>query len=184
MEKCIKCKIEGKGFKKVIEKDVLKHYCKSCWIPVSKKIQERKMIEKRKKAREAKKETVSYLTKELDKVFSVYIRTRDMDKNGFVSCIDCGKKNHWTKVDCGHFQPRSCMNTRWNEMNCQSQLKSCNGPRGQGRQWLFGQALNLKYGEGTADYLVTEAEKPKKWTSEELKMLILYYQDLTKFINA
>lgn len=35
-------------------------------------------------------------TKELDRVFSIFIRKRDMDINGFNSCFTCGTFLHWT----------------------------------------------------------------------------------------
>ena len=36
------------------------------------------------------------------KWFSIYIRLRDSDENGYGKCFTCGKIIFWKKGDCGH----------------------------------------------------------------------------------
>ena len=38
---------------------------------------------------------ISKLKKKLDKVFSEYIRRRNADHLGFITCFTCGVKRHW-----------------------------------------------------------------------------------------
>ena len=45
------------------------------------------------------------LEKILDKVFSGFIRLRDADDRGYVSCITCGSIHFWKDIDCGHYIP-------------------------------------------------------------------------------
>jgi hypothetical protein len=80
--------------------------------------------------------------------FSVYIRIRDTDFRGNGKCITCGVKKNWKKADCGHFQSRGHLNTRWFENNAHLQCKLCNGPRGGGEQHRHGKFIESRYGKG------------------------------------
>lgn len=114
------------------------------------------------------------LTKKLDEVFSKYIRQRGMDINGFNECFTCGSFLHWSKLQCGHFQSRRHMSTRWDETNCKPQCLACNMFR-QGEQFKFGKRLDLEYGEGTAELLEILSKKIIKFSPAEIKEKIEYY---------
>lgn len=128
-----------------------------------------------------KKKTRSQLVKELDKVFSEYIRKRDADHNGNVSCFTCGKVAHWKEMQCGHFQSRKHYATRWDEQNCQVQDSGCNIFR-SGEQFKFGINLDKKYGQGTAETLERMARFTIKFSNVELQEKIEYYKQLNKTI--
>lgn len=83
--------------------------------------------------------SVKTLKAKLDRVFSVYIRIRDSDHNGYCKCISCGKIEHYKQVDCGHYVNRSHMSTRYNERNCNAQYRSCN---------RFDEGNNIGYTKG------------------------------------
>jgi len=123
-----------------------------------------------------KKQTRSYLIKQLDKVFSEYIRKRDADGNGFVCCFTCGKRLHWKEIQCGHFQSRKHYATRWDEQNCQPQDAACNVFR-YGEQFKFGVNLDKKYGVGTAEALERMARFTIKFSNVELVEKIQYYKE-------
>lgn len=55
--------------------------------------------------------------KKLDAIFSQFIRKRDK------RCVICGTTQDLT---CGHLFSRVCYSTRWSEINCHCQCKSCN----------------------------------------------------------
>lgn len=178
LKECPHCKREyPKLWKQFTINDKRVTLCQNC----SAKHQEKKKKDadarRRRNKLLAKRESVSYLTKKLDQVFSKYIRLRDANKDGFIRCIDCGEVAHWRDVDCGHFMPRRFMNTRWHEQNCAAQLKACNGPIGLGRQYEFGKGLDIRYGPGTADKMTVLCKEQKKWTSAELKEMIDYYTE-------
>ena len=65
--------------------------------------------------------------------------------------------------------------TRWNEMNCQPQCKSCNVFR-YGEQFKFGIALDQKYGEGAAEDLHAKSREVVKFSNSELLQLIEDYK--------
>ena len=123
------------------------------------------------------KKTISKLKKELDKWFSLYIRLRDATTEGLSQCFTCGKIDHYKKLQCGHFQSRRHLSTRWHEWNCQVQCVKCNMFE-QGEQWKFGISLNGKYGEGTSNELGFLAQQNGKKMAWELEESILYYKSI------
>lgn len=62
----------------------------------------------------AKKTPRKKLIEKLDKIFSIYIRRRNA-VNDVAECFTCGKKDHWKKLQNGHFQSRKHYSTKWHE---------------------------------------------------------------------
>tara|TARA_R100001443_G_scaffold107677_1_gene117649 strand:+ start:1544 stop:1936 length:393 start_codon:yes stop_codon:yes gene_type:complete len=120
------------------------------------------------------KSTRKSLIKKLDKVFSEYIRRRTADQKGYVECFTCGKKDHWKKMQCGHFQSRKHYSTRWNEDNCQVQCVGCNMFK-SGEQYKFGLKLNM-ISPNTAENLFLLARNTKKFNNFDLELMIQKYQ--------
>jgi hypothetical protein len=101
--------------------------------------------------------TISKLKKELDKWFSLYIRLRDATDEGMVQCFTCGVVKYYKSgMQCGHFQSRRHLPTRFDEENCAPQCVSCNMFK-QGEQYKFALNLDAKYGEGTSERKQQEA---------------------------
>ena len=92
-----------------------------------------------------KQKKKSWYVKELDRVFSIYIRKSYANDQGYVSCYTCGIVRQWKEVDNGHFISRANMATRWSENNCRPQCKGCNGPRG-GEIAYYAQRLQKEIG--------------------------------------
>ena len=124
----------------------------------------------------AKKASRSKVIKQLDSVFSKYIRQRDA-VNEIATCFTCGKRDHWKRLQNGHFQSRKHYSTRWDETNCQVQCAGCNVFK-YGEQFLFGQNLDVKYGLGTSNELYLKAKKTVKISTVELQDMIKHYKDL------
>lgn len=123
----------------------------------------------------------STLVKNLDTVFSQYIRLR-YAKNEIAECYTCGKKDNYKKLQAGHFASRRHYATRWNEYNVQVQCYSCNIGL-QGLQFEFGKRLNLQYGNNFAEDLLIESKKAVKFTDLDLKDMIEQYKDKLKDIS-
>lgn len=128
-----------------------------------------------------KKLTRSKLIKKLDKVFSLYIRLR-FAKNEIAQCFTCGKKDHYKRLQCGHFQSRKYYSTRWDEINCQVQCAGCNVFR-YGEQFIFGKNLDLEYGLGCSESLYYKAKQITKYTTLDIEELINKYNSLIKELN-
>jgi hypothetical protein len=72
-----------------------------------------------------KVKTLSKYKKELDAVFSKYIRNK-YAKNGFVKCYTCSACKPISEMQNGHWIPRNNLATRFLEDNCRPQCVGCN----------------------------------------------------------
>lgn len=128
----------------------------------------------------SKKPTRSKIIKKLDTVFSQYIRLKDADNRGYVSCVTCGKRGHWKNggMQAGHFQSRKHYSTRWDERNVAVQCLGCNMFK-SGEQYLFSKYL----GDKLSQELYEESRKIVKFTSDELLEKIEYYSRLVKKLS-
>ena len=117
-----------------------------------------------------KKTSRKTIVKNLDKVFSEYIRRR-YAKNGIAECVTCGKKDHWKNLQAGHFMSRKHYATRWDEENVEVQCMACNVYR-YGEQYLFAKHL----GEEKADELLAKSRTMVKIKDWELQDMIEIYK--------
>jgi hypothetical protein len=72
------------------------------------------------------KRSITKLKKDLDRIFSIYIRQRDTNAAGLVVCYTCKREMEFNKSQNGHFVPRQYLATRWDEVNCHAQCYACN----------------------------------------------------------
>lgn len=124
-----------------------------------------------------KAKTKSQLTKELDTVFSQYIRN-SRSKNGICTCITCDREYEVKKIHCGHFMSRQYMSVRWDERNVAPQCYGCNVMQ-QGKQFEF----SLKLGKELSEELYLLSKQTKKYSLDELKELIEYYKEKLKNLS-
>ena len=122
-----------------------------------------------------KSKTHGQLKKELDKVFSQYIRWHYADSNGMVECYTCYNKKHVKEIHNGHFLSRRHTATRWHEDNCRPQCPRCN-LFSQGEQFLFGSRLQAEIGHDAVEQLQALSRTSVKYSTAELKELIQYYK--------
>ena len=127
----------------------------------------------------AKKASRKTLVKNLDNIFSEYIRRR-YAKNDIVECVTCGKKGNWQGGDmhAGHFMSRKNYSTRWDEENVQVQCKYCNTYR-YGEQYLFAKHL----GQEKADELLAKSRVVAKFKDWELQEMIETYKNKVKELS-
>lgn len=95
--------------------------------------------------------SIPALRRRLDAAFSLWIRRRDTNAQGFGHCITC--RRYTDQIQCGHFIPRQHQATRWNPLNAAGQCaQPCNGWR-HGAPLEFYEALCKKYGKDVVDEL-------------------------------
>ena len=123
----------------------------------------------------SKKPTRSKLIKKLDVVFSQYIGRKNADHRGFVECFTCGKKDHWKKLQCGHFMSRKHYATRWDENNVRVQCSGCNVFQ-YGRQYEYGRKL----GDKLAEEMYFKSQTIVKFTNTEINDMIDFYASKLK----
>lgn len=88
------------------------------------------------------------LRKELDALFSKYIRFSDIEPDGMVSCYTCPNRNVPQKMQNGHFIPRQYLSLRYDETNNHPQCYACNMLY-NGQPGAYAVRLEQDYGEGT-----------------------------------
>jgi len=135
-----------------------------------------------------KKKTRTQLKKQLDKVFSQFIRWRDADDSGYVNCFTCGAKKKAFGVGCiqaGHFQSRRHMSLRWDSEfgNVQPQCSYCN-VLCSGQQFVMARRIDEIYGNGRALELEQMAKQTKKFTISDLEELIHIYKIKVKDLTS
>ena len=122
-----------------------------------------------------KKRKRSVIVKELDKVFSLYIRNKYANLDGLVECFTCGRSNEIKKIQNGHFMSRARYSTRWDEDNCRPQCYGCNVMQ-QGQQYIFAQNLD-KESKGKADAMHVASLQTVKYMDFELEEMIADYKE-------
>jgi hypothetical protein len=115
------------------------------------------------------KPTRKSLIIKLDTVFSQYIRRKDAIDE-IAECITCGKKDHYKKLQCGHFMSRRHYSTRWEENNVGVQCYGCNISR-HGEQYKF----SLYLGNNLSEEMNIKSKQIVKFADVDLIDMIEYY---------
>lgn len=121
------------------------------------------------KATEKKRFSRSSITREADRVHSLYTRWRDKGK----PCITCDTP--WQEnFQCWHFMSRRHLATRWLPTNAHGQCPKCN-LYGAGEQYTHGQAIDRVYWPGIAEKIQTLANISEKTTDDDILHYIRRY---------
>jgi hypothetical protein len=121
------------------------------------------------------KKSIKQLKKQLDTIFSEYIRRRDKGK-----CISCGIVKPWKEQQNGHYISRSHQNTRYSDKNCNCQCVGCNVFK-YGNMPSYTIELEKKYGYGIVQELKKEGDILKQWKPKELiDMIEVYKKKISK----
>lgn len=118
----------------------------------------------------AKKPKISTLKKKADTLFSIYIRLRYANDEGYVTCYTCGNTHFWKEIQCGHFVRRTHLSTRWKSKNARPQCMACNVWR-RGHYDVFSLRLVEECGVGILEEL-------NRLKNEVCKMGIPAYKEL------
>jgi len=103
------------------------------------------------------------------KEFSIFIRTRNADANGFVYCVTCGKRLHWKEAQAGHW-----IHGRldFNQFNINPQCAQCNCWPNTRVNTAYACFMAREYGVAIMESLRLESNQHKKLTRldyEELR---------------
>ena len=139
-----------------------------------KMVKNQSLFKGQKKARK-----VDYKAK-LDKVFSLYIRLKYSDANGYCRCISCGKIHFYKDIQNGHYMSRRYMSTRFDENNCRPQCVACN-IFNQGNIQMYRIGLVKQIGERAVNLVEVKARTSVvRYSDFEYKALIKYYTVLVE----
>ena len=120
--------------------------------------------------------TIPKLKKELDRVFSLFIRQRDSDFHGNGRCVTCGVFRKKTQLQAGHYVPRQFLATRWEPENVHAQCGACNGFRG-GEPEKMAAYIDALYGPTTAQALTAQRRLKFRPTRDWLEVQIKAYKE-------
>lgn len=126
-----------------------------------------------------KTKTHAQLKKELDKVFSQYIRHLYSDDNGNVECYTCGVVKPIKQMQNGHMQSRKHTSTRWHLNNCRPQCVKCN-IYSEGEKIRFYRRLCSEIGDKEVEEVIQLSYKTEKYSKPDLIYLIDYYKQKLK----
>lgn len=112
-----------------------------------------------------------------DRWFSVHTRIKDATPDGNAACCTCSARKNWRDLDCGHFQVRSNLATRWLHNNAHSQCGRCNIRDGE--QKLHAEYIDRRYGPGTADSIEKAARGVAKYSVPEILDIAKRYRVLS-----
>lgn len=126
--------------------------------------------------RKKRKKSLATLKRELWKIFSIFVRQREIDDNGYVQCISCQKIDHWKNLQAGHFIPKSLgLSIYFEPRNVFQQCSFCNLVK-QGNAYNYALSLQKRFGEGIVEELEAQAKQSKKYYPWEYEELIEEYK--------
>jgi hypothetical protein len=139
------------------------------------------MIPKPSQKKKKKLPTIAKVKKDLQALVNSYIRKRD-SKDGWFTCISCGKTLPTVNMNAGHWIPVSKSQfLRFNDLNINGECQGCNC---FSEYHLIPYRKNLiaKIGLESVEALERTAEEVKlyKWTRPELEQIETYYTQLLK----
>ena len=117
-----------------------------------------------------KVKTLPQLIKDLDDLFSIWVRRSNEDERGIIRCFTCNRPLTFKIAQNGHFVGRQYKALRWDKVNCNPQCYVCNCLN-EGEKVKYAIALDNKYGPGTAENL--NMRKHNKCDLDRATMMIL-----------
>lgn len=112
--------------------------------------------------------------KQLDNIFSTYIRLRDSNKEGVVVCPLCWARVNWKQAQNMHFITRWCWKYRYDEDNCHAGCMRCNVIL-HGNYIIYTRWMQNNYGIKKVDEMIRNKIWIYKIPTPELQKQIEYY---------
>jgi hypothetical protein len=107
------------------------------------------------------------------KLFSEWIRRRDADLDGYVSCVTCKKRAQWKGdgMQAGHFISGRTLSLLFDHRNCHTQCYGCNvGRNGSYVEYFI--YMEERYGRKVIDELRRLKYQSKKYGIGDYERLI------------
>lgn len=130
------------------------------------------------KKNKVKTRPIPLLIKDLDKIFSLYIRLK-YSKDGLATCVTCGKTAHFKDMQNGHFNSRIHYATRWLEENCHPQCVGCNVFK-NGNMANYAEFMIKKYGVEIISELNKKKHETTKLDRKLMEEKISFYKKKVK----
>lgn len=115
------------------------------------------------------------------KVFSLYIRTKYADFDGYVTCVTCGATKPIKEMQAGHFIPGRRGLTFFDERNVHPQDSGCNLFK-HGNLIPYYEFMVKTYGQGVIEELKELDKVSKSWTVAEYNAIHDHYKNLLSML--
>jgi hypothetical protein len=122
-----------------------------------------------------KKQSPKTLKNKAWKLFSEYIRRRDADEGGTLSCITCGKLMHWKEAHAGHAIPGRTNSILLDPEVTYGQCPVCNIWK-NGNYPVYTTVLIKKFGMDWWEQKLIDARKAVKMTRSDWEQAVEYWK--------
>jgi len=119
---------------------------------------------------------------DLDRVVSRYIRLRDMEKDGKITCYICESRVRWEKAQAMHYINRQHLGTRFLLANLKSGCFDCNVTK-RGNLVEYAKKLNAETPDIT-EWLIEQSHTVSSPTRNELKELLCDFQNKLRLVES
>ena len=131
-----------------------------------------------------KKKTLKSLKKKAWSLVSQYVRQREADEGGFVSCYTCGAPIHAKlEAQAGHSIPGRTNSVLFDDSICRPQCVSCNVFR-RGNYPIFAAKLIRENGLDWFEAKLAGARQVVKYTRTDLEEIIETYKKKLQTLEA
>lgn len=155
------------------------HYAINCRTTARKPIKTSKLVKTKlrstvKTAVKRRQKSRSQLVRQLDSVFSTYIRQKEAI-DGIGRCVTCGDTKPWQQLQNGHFYTRGRYHTRWDEDNCHTQCVTCNVFK-KGNYINYTMYMIDRYGRDFVNELEIKSKSKDKILTTVIQEMIEHYR--------
>lgn len=134
-----------------------------------------------------KKLTISRLRKKAWTIFSIYIRRKDADYLGIVSCVTCGLRAHWKTLHASHLVPGRKLGILFDERGVFPCCYGCNVCK-NGNYREYDAFIDREFGQEYRIKLIEElrqlSKQSTKWARTEYENIINLYTDKLTMLDT
>ncbi|MBC96396.1 MAG: hypothetical protein CME63_01495 [Halobacteriovoraceae bacterium] len=117
------------------------------------------------------------------KLLSEIIRREAADENGICECVTCHKREHWKRMQAGHFVPGRTNSILFEEIGIHVQCVKCNVML-SGNLIPYYEFMEEKYGRHVIAHLKELRGQTRKISVPEYQAMIEEYKERIATINS
>jgi len=118
-----------------------------------------------------KPKTIAGLVNDAAVILQRVVRLKAADENGYAQCVTCGRVDHYTNMDGGHFISRKHTAHKLLEENIHACCKGCNGFL-NGNMIPYTIFMIDTYGREFVDELEATKNETRKYSRQEILGII------------
>lgn len=110
------------------------------------------------------------------------VRLKAADDNGYVSCVTCGKADHYSQLQGGHFIARRHKRWKLAEENVHPQCYGCNGfgMKFGNAEAAYTTYMIDMYGREFVDHMLATKTATTKYTREQVAEIVADFKEQIK----